>query len=124
MVMRVKLPLLRQSFVPANQAPVLRYAVAILSVDLILALIPAFLLSDVVVESRLVVFSVAIMVSAWYGGWKLGLVATAFASLVSAYFSLAVVHSSPDYSKALLNLPSFVFLALRICSFNSACRHA
>ena len=38
-VMRVKPPLLRRSFVPPDQAPILRYAVAILSVDLILALI-------------------------------------------------------------------------------------
>src|SRR6266404_8375560 len=122
--MRVKLPLQRRSFVPANQAPILRYAVAILSVDLILALIPAFLLSDVVVESRLVVFAVAIMVSAWYGGWKPGLVATAFASIVSAYFSLAGVHSSSDYRKALIHLALFVFVALLICSFNAALRSA
>ncbi len=122
--MRVKLPLQRRSFVPANQAPILRYAVAILSVDLILALIPAFLLSDVVVESRLVVFSVAIMVSAWYGGWKPGLLATAFASIVSAYFSLAGVHSSSDYRKALIHLALFVFVALLICSFNAALRSA
>ena len=123
-VMRVKPPLLRRSFVPPDQAPILRYAVAILSVDLILALIPAFLLSDVVVESRLVVFSVAIMVSAWYGGWKPGLVATAFASIVSAYFSLAGVHSSSDYRKAIIHLALFVFVALLICSFNSALRSA
>src|SRR5713226_6031712 len=123
-VMRVKPPLLRRSFVPPDEAPILRYAVAILSVDLILALIPAFLLSDVVVESRLVVFSVAIMVSAWYGGWKPGLVATAFASIVSAYFSLAGVHSSSDYRKALIHLALFVFVALLICSFNATLRSA
>jgi len=122
--MRVKPPLLRRSFVPPDEAPILRYAVAILSVDLILALIPAFLLSDVVVESRLVVFSVAIMVSAWYGGWKPGLVATAFASIVSAYFSLAGLHSSSDYRKALIHLVLFVFVALLICSFNAALRSA
>jgi glucose-6-phosphate-specific signal transduction histidine kinase len=85
--MRLKPSPLRRSFVPPDQAPILRYAVAILSVDLILALIPAFLLSDIVVESRLVVFSVAIMVSAWYGGWKPGLLATAFA-YISCYLSL------------------------------------
>src|SRR5258708_6548679 len=124
MVMRVKLPLQRRSFVPANQAPILRYAVAILSVNLIRALMRAFLLSDVVVESRLVVFSVAIMVSAWYGGWRPGLVATAFASIVSAYFSLAAVHSSSDYRKALIHLALFIFVALLICSFNAALRSA
>src|SRR6266699_3894294 len=113
LVMRVKPPLLRRSFVPPDEAPILRYAVAILSVDLILALIPAFLLSDVVVESRVVVFSVSIMVSAWYVGWKPGLLATAFASIVSAYFSLAGLHSSSDYRKALIHLVVFVFVARR-----------
>ena len=44
--MRAKLPLLRNRSIPPARAPVLRYGVAVLSI--ILALIPAFLLSDVV----------------------------------------------------------------------------
>jgi len=119
--MRVKLPLLRRRFIPPARAPVLRYGVAVLSI--ILALIPAFLLSDVV-ESRLVVFAVAIMVSAWYGGWKPGLVATSFALTVSAYFSLAGHHPPGDYRKAIIHLALFVFVALLICSFNAALRSA
>ncbi len=122
--MRAKSPLPRRSFVPPDQAPILRYGIAILSVDLILALIPPFLLSNVVVESRLVVFSVAIMVSAWYGGWKPGLVATAFASIVSAYFSLVGVHSPSEHRRAIIHLALFVFVALLICSFNAALRSA
>src|SRR6478609_6089674 len=120
--MRAKLPLLlrNRSITPAR-APVLRYGVAVLSI--ILALIPAFLLSDVV-ESRLVVFGVAIMVSAWYGGWKPGLVATTFAVTVSAYFSLVAARSPADYRKAVIHLTLFVFLALLICSFNAALRSA
>src|SRR6202047_778502 len=120
--MRAKLPLLlrNHSITPAR-APVLRYGVAVLSI--ILALIPAFLLSDVV-ESRLVVFAVAIMVSAWYGGWKPGLVATSFALTVSAYFSLAGDHSPAEYRKAIIHLTLFVFVALLICSFNAALRAA
>src|SRR5207249_10534165 len=108
-------------YVPPARAPILRYGVAVLSI--ILALIPGFLLSDVV-ESRLVVFSVAIMVSAWYGGWKPGLVATAFALTVSAYFSLAGQHSPADYQKALIYLTLFIVLALLICSFIAALRSA
>src|SRR5712692_4283332 len=118
--MRLKLPLLRTRVSPAR-APILRYGVAVLSI--ILALIPAFLLSDVV-ESRLVVFAVAIMVSAWYGGWKPGLVATSFALTVSIYFSLAGAHSPADYRKAIIHLTLFVFVALLICSFNAALRSA
>ena len=119
--MRVKLPLLRTRYIPPGRAPILRYGVAVLSI--ILALIPALLLSDVV-ESRLVVFAVAIMVSAWYGGWKPGLVATSFALTVSAYFSLAGAHTERDYRKAIIHLALFVFVALLICWFNAALRSA
>jgi len=120
--MRAKLPLLlrNRSITPAR-APVLRYGVAVLSI--ILALIPAFLLSDVV-ESRLVVFAVAIMVSAWYGGWKPGLVATTFALTVSAYFSFAGARSPADYRRAIIHLALFVFVAGLICWFNAALGYA
>jgi PAS domain S-box-containing protein len=119
--MRLNSPLLRTLYIPPARAVVLRYGVAVLSI--ILALIPAFLLTDVV-ESRLVVFSVAIMVSAWYGGWKPGLVATSFALTVSAYFSLAGKHSQQDYTKAVIHLTLFVIVAVLICSFNAALRAA
>ena len=119
--MRAKLPLLRNRYIPPARAPILRYGVAVLSI--ILALIPAFLLSDVV-ESRLVVFAVAIMVSAWYGGWKPGLVATSFALTVSAYFSLAGARTATDYHKAIIHLTLFVFVAGLICFFNAALRSA
>ena len=66
------------------RAPILRYGVALLST--LLALIPTLFFSDIA-ESRLVVFAVAVMVSAWYGGWKPGLAATSFALTVSAYYS-------------------------------------
>jgi PAS domain S-box-containing protein len=119
--MRVKLPLLRTRSIAPARAPFLRYGVAVLSI--ILALIPALMLSDVV-ESRLVVFAVAIMVSAWYGGWKPGLVATTFALTVSAYFSLAPGGTPAQYRKAIIHLLLFVFVALLICSFNAALRSA
>src|SRR5229473_1624967 len=119
--MRVSLPRLRTRLVPPSSAPALRYFVAVLSTTL--ALIPALLLSDVF-ESRLVVFAVAVMVSAWYGGWKPGLVATAFAVLVSAWFSLTGVHSQNEYRRSLIHLTLFVFVALLICSFNAALRSA
>jgi PAS domain S-box-containing protein len=119
--MWVKLPLFRARHIAPARAPFLRYGVAVLSI--ILALIPALALSDVV-ESRLVVFAVAIMVSAWYGGWKPGLVATTFALSVSAYFSLAPGGTPAEYRKAIIHLMLFVFVALLICSFNAALRSA
>ena len=119
--MRLKLPLLRTRYIRPAQAPILRYGVAVLSI--ILALIPAFLLHDVV-ESRLVVFGVAVMVSAWYGGWKPGLAATSFALTVSAYYSLAGEHTPADYRKSIIQLALFVIVALMICWLNAALRTA
>src|ERR1700731_1790881 len=119
--MRAKPPLLRRSFILPTRAPILRYGVAVLST--LLALIPALLFSDVA-ESRLVVFSVAIMVSAWYGGWKPGLVATSFALTVSAYFSLNGPHSPAQYRTVVFRLPLFFVVALLICWFNAALRAA
>ena len=111
-------PILR---IPPARAPILRYGVAVLSTTL--ALIPTLLLADIA-ESRLAVFGVAVMVSAWYGGWKPGLVATSFALTVSAYFSLAGPHSSAQYRTAIFRLGLFFFVALLICWFNAALRSA
>jgi len=116
-VMRV-FPLLR---IPPARAPILRYGVAVLSTTL--ALIPTLLLADVA-ESRLALFAVAVMVSAWYGGWKPGLAATSFALTVSAYFSLAGYHTPQQYRTAIFRLALFVFVALLICWFNEALRAA
>src|ERR1700691_5063779 len=116
--MRVTLPLLR---IPPARAPILRYGVAVLSTTL--ALIPALLLPNIT-ESRLAVFAVAVMVSAWYGGWKPGLVATSFALTVSAYFSFSGEHTPAQFRSTMLRLALFVVLAALICWFNAALRAA
>jgi PAS domain S-box-containing protein len=116
--MRVTLPLLG---IPPARAPILRYGVAILSTAL--ALIPTILLADVS-ESRLALFGVAVMVSAWYGGWKPGVVATAFALTVGAYFSLSGEHTPTQLRTAILRLSLFFFLAMLICWLNAALRAA
>src|ERR1700731_5070029 len=117
----MKLPLIRSLVVAPSRAPVLRYGVAILST--VLALIPTLFFSDIA-ESRLVVFAVAVMVSAWYGGWKPGLVATSFALTVSAYYSLSGPHSPAQYRTVVFRLPLFFVVALLICWFNAALRAA
>jgi PAS domain S-box-containing protein len=116
--MRVTLPLLR---IPPARAPILRYGVAVLSTAL--ALIPTIMLADVS-ESRLALFGVAVMVSAWYGGWKPGLVATAFALTVGAYFSLVGEHTPLELRTAILRLSLFFFVAMLICWLNAALRAA
>src|SRR6202790_168412 len=116
--MRVTLPLLR--IAPAR-APIIRYGVAVLSTAL--ALIPTIMLADVS-ESRLALFGVAVMVSAWYGGWKPGVVATAFALTVSAYYSLTGPHSITESRTAIIRLSLFFFVAMLICWLNAALRAA
>src|SRR6266478_5504802 len=117
--MRMKLPLIRSLAVPPARAPILRYGVALLST--VLALIPTLFFSDIA-ESRLVVFAVAVMVSAWYGGWKPGLAATSFALTVSAYYSFAGDLTPSEYRKAIAHLALFFAVALLICWFNAALR--
>src|SRR6204780_3011859 len=117
----MRLPLVRTFAVAPALAPILRYGVALLSP--LLALIPTLFFSDLA-ESRLVVFAVAVMVSAWYGGWKPGLVATSFALTVSAYFSFSGEHTPAQYRSTMFRLALFVVLALLICWFNAALRAA
>jgi PAS domain S-box-containing protein len=114
--MRVTLPLLR---IQPARASILRYGVAVLSTTL--ALIPALLLPNIT-ESRLAVFAVAVMVSAWYGGWKPGLVATSFALTVSAYFSFSGEHTPAQFRSTMIRLTLFVVLAALICWLNAALR--
>jgi len=116
--MRVNLPLLS---IQPTRAPILRYGVAVLSTTL--ALIPALLLPNIT-ESRLAVFAVAVMVSAWYGGWKPGLVATSFALTVSAYFSFSSEQTPAQFRSTMLRLSLFVVLAALICWLNAALRAA
>jgi PAS domain S-box-containing protein len=119
--MRANLPLLRTRVVPPARAAVLRYGVAVLSTTL--ALIPTLLFRDVS-ESRLAVFAVAVMVSAWYGGWKPGLAATSFAVTVSAYYTISGHHTATEYHRTIFELSLFVSVALLICWFNAALRSA
>jgi PAS domain S-box-containing protein len=120
-MMRANLPLLRARIIRPARATVLRYGVALLSTTL--ALIPTLLFQDVA-ESRLAVFAVAVMVSAWYGGWKPGLAATAFAVTVSCYYSLSGHHPPSESRLAIFHITLFVVVALLICWFNAALRAA
>ncbi len=119
--MRMRLPIIRTLAVAPGRDPLLRYGVALLSA--VLALIPTLFFSDIG-ESRLVVFAVAVMVSAWYGGWKPGLAATSFALTVSAYYSLTGEQTPGEYRKAIAHLALFFAVALLICWFNAALRAA
>ena len=115
----MRLPRLSTFAIAPSRAPILRYGVALLST--VLALIPTLFFSDLA-ESRLVVFAVAVMVSAWYGGWKPGLAATSFALTVSAYYSLSGDQTPGEFRRAVAHMALFFAVALLICWFNAALR--
>ena len=119
--MLLELPRSRARFVPPEDPPVLRYGVALLSSAVALLLT----IYSPLVETRLLVFALAVMVSAWFGGWKPGLTTTAFCVLGDAHFFLPVqqpsTHVLKDY---LLHLALFGLVALLICAFNAALRSA
>jgi PAS domain S-box-containing protein len=97
----MRFPLLSTFAVAPSRAPILRYGVALLST--VLALIPT-LFFPILPRAGLVVFAVAVMVSAWYGGWKPGLAATSFALTVSAYYSLAGDQTPADFRRAIAHI--------------------
>jgi PAS domain S-box-containing protein len=116
--MLLELPRSRARFVPPEDPPVLRYGVALLSSTVALLLT----VYSPVVETRLLVFALAVMVSAWFGGWKPGLTTTAFCVLGDAHFFLPVqpsLHAIKDY---MVHLALFGLVALLICAFNAALR--
>ena len=118
--MFLELPRSRARFVPPEDPPVLRYGVALLScaVALLLAIYSPL------IETRMLVFALAVMVSAWFGGWKPGLTTTAFCVLGDAHFFLPVQPSLRAFKDYLVHLALFVLVALLICAFNAALRSA
>ncbi|MBF2026234.1 MAG: DUF4118 domain-containing protein, partial [Oscillatoriales cyanobacterium C42_A2020_001] len=95
-----------------QNSPLLSYGVVLLSV--ILALAVSLLFSFFTQPTPLALFYMAVIVSAWYGGLKPGLVATALSTLAINYFlppynSLSIVNPGN-----LLRLGVFVMVALLI----------
>jgi hypothetical protein len=69
-----------------------------------------------------VVFAVAVMVSAWYGGWKPGLAATRLRSRSAPTIHFSGEQTPREYHKAIAHLALFFAVALLICWFNAALR--
>jgi PAS domain S-box-containing protein len=65
-------------------------------------------------------FAVAVMVSAWYGGWKAGLLTTLASVLVNALLILPPPGSAALEKQRAIHLGLFVLSALIICAFMAA----
>lgn len=82
---------------PLTQSPHLHYGFTLLAV--LLTLLLKLLLSPwIAVDNFSFLFTVAVVVSAWYGGLKAGLFATTIAALVSDYFFLSPGNSFLNHS--------------------------
>ncbi|MBD2207273.1 PAS domain S-box protein [Calothrix sp. FACHB-1219] len=101
----------------------LPYAVAVLAVGS--ALLLTFLLKPLLSPTIFLLFFAAVAVSAWYGGMKPGLLATALATISVAYFFLEPISSPLIYSfDSLLRLILFVLVTTLISWLNSQLRSA
>ncbi|MBD1997302.1 PAS domain S-box protein [Oculatella sp. FACHB-28] len=101
----------------------LHHGVALLSVAL--ALGTTLLLGSYLETTPTSLFFVAVMVSAWYGGLKPGIVATVLSTLAINYFLTEPIYvlSIPDLG-TLVRLGVFVMAAILISSLNAAQRLA
>jgi PAS domain S-box-containing protein len=100
----------------------LPYAVAVLTVGS--ALLLTFLLHSLLSPTIFLLFFAAVAVSAWYGGMKPGLLATALASISVAYFFLEPVSSPLIYSQdSFLRLILFISVTTLISWLNSQLRN-
>ncbi|BAY24244.1 multi-sensor hybrid histidine kinase [Calothrix sp. NIES-2100] len=101
----------------------LPYAVAVLAVGS--ALLLTYLLHSLLSSTIFLLFFAAVAVSAWYGGMKPGLLATALATISVTYFFIAPVSSPLVYSvDNILRLILFVLVTTLISWLNSQLRNA
>src|SRR6266436_7177820 len=103
-----------------NQPPViLRYAVAVLSV--IAALIVLWWMNSVLqAAAHVSLFLCAVMFSAWFGGFKPGLLAIAFSLLTFKYYFLPPIHSLELELTQLPRLVLFSLSGLFVASLSAA----
>ena len=101
----------------------LPYDVAVLAVGS--ALLLTFLLKPLLSPTIFLLFFAAVAVSAWYGGMKPGLLATALAAISVTYFFIPAVSSPLIYSvDSILRLILFVLVTTLISWLNSQLRNA
>src|SRR5947209_15315698 len=105
-----------------NRPPLLRYAISIASVAAALSM--ASLLPSRADPSHFTLFFAAVMLSAWYGGLRAGLLATILSALSLDYFFIAPFHSITLDWRALLRLSTFIIVALVTSSLTAARKRA
>jgi C4-dicarboxylate-specific signal transduction histidine kinase len=105
-----------------NRPPLLRYAISIATVAAALSM--ASLLPSRADPSHFTLFFAAVMVSAWYGGLRAGLLATILSALSLDYFFIPPFYSIILDWRALLRLSTFIIVALVTSSLTAARKRA
>ena len=96
----------------------MRYGVALASTGAALA--ATLLLHGSADDPFMIFFAMAVMVSAWYGGWQAGLLATVTSVLASAFLVLPPSGGPALETRAAIHLGLFALSALIICAFMAA----
>lgn len=106
--------MLAKDFHPLNVPPVIfHYGIPVASV--ILATITSLLLLPIISDLRFTWFTLAVVVSAWYGGWRGGLLATGLSVALADYFILDPQFMLARNLGELIQLLPFIIVAIIIC---------
>jgi PAS domain S-box-containing protein len=105
-----------------RRSPLFCYGFAVLTVALAVIVTWAFPLLGSRIPFALLY--AAVMLSAWYGGKRPGLAATALSALASAYFFLPPAYSLAIGLEGVLLLSIFLLVSLVICSLTDRARRA
>jgi PAS domain S-box-containing protein len=100
----------------------LRYGFVFLVVAL--ALLASWLLEPVISRTPFALFYAAVMLSAWYGGLKQGLLATALSAVLGAYFFLPPARSMSLELRDLISIALFLLVASLISALTDSRRRA
>jgi PAS domain S-box-containing protein len=103
-----------------ERSPLLRYGFVFLAVAL--ALLVSWLLEPVVSRTPFALFYAAVMLSAWYGGLRHGLLATILSAAAGAYFFLPPARSTELELRDIISVLLFIMVASLISALTDS-RH-
>jgi PAS domain S-box-containing protein len=105
-----------------ERSPFLRYGFVLLVVAL--ALLVSWLLEPVINRTPFALFYAAVMLSAWYGGLRQGLLATALSALLGAYFFLPPAKNMDLELRDIVSILLFLMVASLISALTDSRRRA
>ncbi|MEA2173146.1 MAG: hypothetical protein QOD00_738 [Blastocatellia bacterium] len=101
-----------------ERSPLLRYGFVFLAVAL--ALLMSWLLEPVVSRTPFALFYAAVMLSAWYGGLRHGLLATILSAAAGAYFFLPPARSMELELRDIISVLLFIMVASLISALTDS----